>query len=119
MEKRTNTGVVLPFSKTLAGQVGDVFSGGELAMGTGTTGVHDALGDALATETLQLLQQLHVLQQGRAVGSGGLGILVVADRRAIVAGQRSSVGRQRKEARGKDAQRKARWRGAKGHTGHG
>ncbi len=38
------------------GQVGDVFGGGELAVGAGATGMHNALGDTLATETLQLLQ---------------------------------------------------------------
>lgn len=47
--------------------------------------MHDALGNALAIEALQLLDQLHVLQQGGAVRAGGLRILVVAHQGAVVA----------------------------------
>lgn len=71
-----------------AGQVGDVLGGDEHAVRAGAARVDDALGNALAIKALQLLDELHVLQQDRAVGAGRLRILVVADRRAVVAGQR-------------------------------
>jgi len=49
--------------------------------------MHHALRHALTVETLEFLQQLYVLQQHRAVRAGGLGVLVVADRCTVVAGQ--------------------------------
>lgn len=81
-------------------QVADVGAGGELAVGTGAAGMHHALGDALAVEALQLLQQLHVLQQHRTVGAGGLRVLVVTHRGAIVAGQGGSLHGHRQQAGG-------------------
>lgn len=67
------------------GQCGNIGAGGELAMGTGTAGMHHTLRHPLAIKTLQLLDQLHVLQQGGAGTASGLRVLVVAHRGAIVA----------------------------------
>jgi len=41
--------------------------------------VHDPLGNALAVELGQLLDEVLVLQQDRSVRPGGLGILVIGD----------------------------------------
>ncbi len=59
------------------GQVADVGAGRELAVGASTVGastagMHHTFWNALAVEALQLLQQLYVLQQYRAIGTGGL-----------------------------------------------
>lgn len=62
-EKRTNTGVFALAEDLGHAQVADIGAGDELAMGAGAAGMHHAFGNALAVETLQLLQQLHVLQQ--------------------------------------------------------
>lgn len=53
-------------------QITQVVGRGERAMSTGTPGMHDAFGNAFAVEALQLLDQLHVLQQYRAGCAGSL-----------------------------------------------
>ena len=54
-------------------------------MRPGTTSVNHTLRSAFAIEALQLLNQLHVLQQHRSICPRRLRILVVADRSAIIA----------------------------------
>lgn len=73
------------------GQVAEVVSDGESAMGAGTASMHHPLGNTLAVEALELLDQLNILQQHRPSGACGLRVLVVAHRRAIVAGQRGGL----------------------------
>ncbi len=82
-------------------------------MGARTARMHHSLRYTLTAEALQLLQQLHILQQGRAVGAGSLRVLVVADGRTIVAGKRSRMGRKRKYACGKHTEHQSRRRKAK------
>ena len=53
----------------------------------GAAGVHDALGDALAVEVGDLLEELVVLQRRRAAGADGALVLVVVDRVALAVGQ--------------------------------
>lgn len=62
--------------------------------------MHHALGDAFAIEALQLLDQLHILQQYRAAGASGLRVLIVTDRSAVIAGQRSGIDREGQQAGG-------------------
>ena len=64
------------FSARIAG---DVVRDGERAIGGGALGVDDALGDALAVEVRELLEEVPVLHQQRAARAGGEGILVVGD----------------------------------------
>jgi hypothetical protein len=59
----------------------------EEAERAGTLGVHDPLGDTLAIEVGELLDQLHVLQQHRTAVAGGQRAGVVGDRRALVGGE--------------------------------
>ena len=66
---------------------GDVLRDGELAVGARALGMHAALGDHLAIEMRQLLDQPDVLQQGRAARAGGLDVEVVDHRRAGGMGQ--------------------------------
>lgn len=101
-------------------QVADIGAGDELAMGAGAAGMHHAFGNALAVETLQLLQQLHVLQQHRTVGPGGLRVLVVAHWRTVVTGQGRGLHGQRQEAGGQACrhQQAARTEGVQGRV-HG
>lgn len=54
-------------------------------MGTSAAGMNDALGHALTIETGKLFDEVRVFQQDRAGIAGGLGMTVLADRRAIVA----------------------------------
>jgi len=56
-------------------------------MGTHAHGMHDALGDPFPVEVGQLLQQVPVLEQDRAGGSGRLGVLVVGHGRAGARGE--------------------------------
>lgn len=63
--------------------IADIVSHLELAVGTGTLGVDHALGDALAVEVCQQVNEVKVLQQQRAVGAHALGGLGVHDRAAI------------------------------------
>ena len=58
----------------------------------GADRVDDALGDALAVEARELLDQVLVLQQRRAARAGGLRVLVVGDGRATLGGQRRFLG---------------------------
>ncbi|MNI69487.1 hypothetical protein D3C73_1252350 [compost metagenome] len=81
-------------------QVADVGAGGELTVHPGTTGVHHPLWNAFAVEALQLLQQVGVLQQHRAVGAGRLRILVVTNRCTAVAGQGRGLDGHRQQAGG-------------------
>ncbi len=68
-------------------KVADVGGRCEFAFYASAACVDYTLRDTLAIKALQLLQQLHVLQQDRPLGACGLRVLVVADRSAIVAGQ--------------------------------
>jgi hypothetical protein len=54
--------------------------------------VHDALGDPLVIEVLDLLDQREVFEQGRSAFAGAQGILVVGDRDADVGGEGSAGG---------------------------
>ncbi len=67
----------------------DVVGDGERAVGARALGVHHALGDALAVQVRQLLDQLEVLQQQRAARAGGQRVLVVGDGRAGGGGEAS------------------------------
>ncbi len=49
--------------------------------------MHAPLGDHLAVEVGEFLQEPHILQQSRAARAGGLGIVVVDDGRADGVGQ--------------------------------
>jgi hypothetical protein len=46
-------------------------------MSAGTLGVHDALGNPLAVEVREFLDQVMIVDQHRARGSGGARVLVV------------------------------------------
>jgi hypothetical protein len=59
----------------------DVLGHFEVAEGARATRVHDALGDALAVEARQFLEQVHVLDEHRTAGTGRLRVLVVRDGR--------------------------------------
>ena len=67
VEKRTKRSVFLPTcgEELRPGVLGDVVGDGEGAEGAGALGVHPALGDDLAVEVGQLLQEPDVLQQHR------------------------------------------------------
>ncbi len=65
-------GLLAGFENGRLAQVADVGGGRELAFDASATGMHDALRDAFAIKALQLLQQLHVLQQDRPFGACGL-----------------------------------------------
>ena len=60
---------------------------GQRAEGARALGMHHALGDALAVQVRQLLDQLVVLHQQRAARAGGQRILVVRHRGTGVGGQ--------------------------------
>ena len=60
---------------------------GEGAMGARTLGVHAPLGDHLAVEVGELLEEPDILQQLRATRPGGHDILVVDDRATGVGGE--------------------------------
>src|SRR5699024_7784838 len=70
-----------------AGVLGDVLVDGEGAPGARPLGVHAALGDDLAVEVRQLLQEPDVLQQHRPTGPGRHCVVVVPDRCAGGGGQ--------------------------------
>ena len=63
----------------------------EVAVRRGAAGVDDALGHALAVEVADLLQELVVLQRGRATGADGALVLVVVDRVPLPVGQHLAV----------------------------
>jgi len=90
------------------GQVAQVISHRKRAVGAGAPGVHHALGNAFAVEALQLLNELHVLQQHRAIGAGGLRILVVTDGRAVISRQVGGLHRKRKQTGSRQQQRMSR-----------
>jgi hypothetical protein len=83
VEKRTNSSVFLPTSENGGlGVFGDILGDREGAEGARALGVHAALGDHLAVEMRQLLQEPHVLQQHGAARAGGHAVLVVGHGRA-------------------------------------
>lgn len=51
-----------------------------MAVSARAAGVHRSLGDALAIEVRQPLEQVHVLDETLCTGAGGLRALAVADR---------------------------------------
>jgi hypothetical protein len=53
--------------------------------------VHDTLGDALAIEVADLLEELVVLERGRPTVADGALVLVVADGVTLAVGQRAAV----------------------------
>ena len=59
----------------------------EFAIGGRSVGVYDPLGDALAVEAGELLQQVLVLDEDGPAGAGRLAALVVSDRCARLGGQ--------------------------------
>ncbi|MNP09023.1 hypothetical protein D3C76_1011130 [compost metagenome] len=69
------------------GQCAEILEGGELTMGASAAGMYHPLGDAFAVEALEFLNQLHVLQQGRASRTGSLRVLVFTYRCTVVARQ--------------------------------
>ena len=69
------------------GVAGDVAGDGEGAVGTRPLGVHTPLGNHLAVEVGELLQEPDVLQQHRPARSGGDDVLVVDDGSADAGGQ--------------------------------
>jgi len=68
------------------GIAGDVVGYGEGPEGTGTLGVHPPLGDDLAVEVGQFLQEPGVLEEDGAVAAGGHGVLHVGYGRTVVVG---------------------------------
>ncbi len=70
------------------GVLRDVGGHGEGAVGAGAAGVDHALGDALAVEVRELLEQHLVLDEQGPADAGGLALVVVGDRRAGLGGQR-------------------------------
>src|SRR5690606_20520545 len=66
---------------------GDVVGDGEGAIGARTLGMHAPLGNHLAVEVGQLLEQPDVLQQGRTAGAGRQDVLVIGNGRAGCGGQ--------------------------------
>src|SRR5690606_19953664 len=73
------------------GLVTDFSCGLELTVGDETAGVHDALGDALPVEVTDFLQELVVLQGGRAARAYGALRLVVGHGVALTGGERLVV----------------------------
>jgi hypothetical protein len=63
----------------------------ELAVRDEATGVHDALGHALAVEVADLLDELVVLERRRAAAAHGPHLLVVPDRVALPGGEHGLV----------------------------
>ena len=82
VEKRANIGVCLPISEKIFALVKrvDVVRDREGAMCAPALRMHAALGDHLAVEMRQLLDQPDVLQQRRAARAGGHNVGVVSDR---------------------------------------
>ena len=64
----------------------------EHAMGSRTTGVHDALGNALVVEVRELLAHDEVFEQRGAAFTGTQSVLVISDFHALVGGQRFTGG---------------------------
>ena len=80
------------------GQVAQVIGDCKRAVCACATSVNNSLRDTLAIKTLQLLQQLHVLQQNRTIGPCRLGVLVVTDSGTVVTGQCGGLGCNRQQA---------------------
>ncbi|CAH0326074.1 hypothetical protein SRABI128_05160 [Microbacterium sp. Bi128] len=72
---RLNTGL----EQCGLGELRDVLGGLEGTEGAAALGVHDALRDALAVELRELLDQVVIGQDDRAVGADGLGVGVGSD----------------------------------------
>lgn len=62
--------------------LGDIVSGFEITVRTSTLGVDDTLGDSLAIEVSQLVNQVEILEQNRAELSCSHRVLVIVDGRA-------------------------------------
>src|SRR3954471_28682 len=75
--------------------VADLPGGLEFAVAHEAAGVHHALGDALAVEVGDLLEELIVLQRSRAAAADGALGLVVGDRMALPIGQDTIRGASR------------------------
>jgi hypothetical protein len=69
------------------GLLADLPGGFELAIAHEAPGVHDALGNALAVEVADLLEEVVVLERGRTATPDGPLRLVVGDRMALSRGQ--------------------------------
>src|SRR3982074_938526 len=69
------------------GQRAEVSCRHELAKGTGTARVYDTLRDPFAIKTLQLFNQMRILQKDWTFRAGSLRILIVADGRSVVSRQ--------------------------------
>lgn len=51
----------------------------QVAVGTGALGVHNSLGDSLASEMSELVEEMEVLGEDGAAGTGSHRVLVVVD----------------------------------------
>ncbi|GMA86039.1 hypothetical protein GCM10025868_12890 [Angustibacter aerolatus] len=71
--------------------VADRAVGLEVPEGGGAAGVHDALGDALAVEVADLLEELVVLERRRAASADGALVLVVVHRVTLAVGEHRPV----------------------------
>src|SRR5690606_23088399 len=69
------------------GLVADPAAGLELAVADEAARVHHALGDALAVEVADLLEEVVIFQRGRSAAAHGALGLVVVDRVALAVGQ--------------------------------
>ncbi len=67
--------------------VADLAGGLELAERGGAARVDDPLGDPLAVEVAHLLEEVVVLERGRAAGADRAQVLVVVDRMALTGGE--------------------------------
>src|SRR5690606_32104899 len=70
-----------------AGQMLEAVEAFEEAMGPGTTGVHDALGNALMVEGGDLLAENEVLEQRRSADPRLERGLVIGDQHTLIGGQ--------------------------------
>ena len=87
-EAREHRRLFADFGKDLRlRKAGDVLRHRKGAVGAPALGMHAALGDHLAVEMRQLLEQPDVLQQCRTAGTGGQDVGVVGDRRAGFVGE--------------------------------
>jgi len=69
------------------GVPGDVVRHGEVAVSAPALGVHAPLGDDLAVEVGQLLQQPHILHHHRTARAGCQGVFILGDGRADLVGK--------------------------------
>ena len=95
-ERRLLAGLLEQLGAGVLGRrlVADLAGGLELAVADEAAGVHDPLGDALAVEVGDLLEEVVVLQRGRTAAADGALGLVVGDRVALPGGQDASARRR-------------------------